>query len=108
MSCDKWQEAIVGRLYGEIDPAEDRALESHLATCVACRVALEGLGRLRVVLRDNEPEVERPPRVVVSATRPGSAPPCSRRPSSARRCSRASAPEPATRWGGKARLPRHR
>ena len=65
MSCDKWQEAIVGRLYGEIDPAEDRAFESHLATCVACRVALEGLGRLRVVLRDNEPEVERPPRVVV-------------------------------------------
>jgi hypothetical protein len=65
MSCDKWQEAIVGRLYGEIDPAEDRALESHLETCVACRGALDDLGGLRVTLRDNEPAVERPPRVVV-------------------------------------------
>jgi putative zinc finger protein len=65
MSCDKWQEAIVGRLYGEIDPAEDRALESHLESCVACRGALDDLGRLTVVLRENEPAVDRPPRVVV-------------------------------------------
>src|SRR5262245_51207311 len=65
MSCDKWQEAIVGRLYGEIEPAEDRALESHLETCLPCRGALDDLGRLRGVLRDNEPEVGRPPRVVV-------------------------------------------
>lgn len=65
MSCDTWQEAIVGRLYGEIDPAEDRALESHLETCVACRGALDEMRRLRVVLRENEPAVDRPPRVVV-------------------------------------------
>jgi predicted anti-sigma-YlaC factor YlaD len=65
MSCDTWQEAIVGRLYGEIDPTQDRALESHLETCVACRGALDELGRLRVTLRENEPAVDRPPRVVV-------------------------------------------
>ena len=65
MSCDTWQEAIVGRLYGEIEAAEDRALESHLETCVACRGALDEMRRLRVVMQENEPEVGRPPRVVV-------------------------------------------
>ncbi|HJQ98225.1 MAG TPA: zf-HC2 domain-containing protein [Candidatus Polarisedimenticolaceae bacterium] len=65
MSCERWQEALAGRIYGENDPADDRALESHLESCRACRAALDGLQRVRVLLRENEPEVERPPRVVV-------------------------------------------
>jgi|SoiMethySBSTD1v2_1073268.scaffolds.fasta_scaffold394769_3 hypothetical protein len=65
MSCERWQEALAGRIYGENEPADDRALESHLESCGACRAALEGLQRVRVLLRENEPEVERPPRVVV-------------------------------------------
>jgi anti-sigma factor RsiW len=70
MSCERWQEAMVGRLYGEIEPAEDRALESHLGACGPCRAALDELRDVRVLLRDNEPQVERPPRVVFLQDRP--------------------------------------
>ena len=70
MSCERWQEAMVGRLYGEIEPAEDRALESHLGVCGPCRNALDDLRDFRVLLRDNEPQLERPPRVVLLQDRP--------------------------------------
>ena len=59
MSCERWQEAMAGRVYAENEPAEDRALESHLESCGACRAALDDLRRVRVLLRENEPEVER-------------------------------------------------
>ena len=65
MSCERWNEAILGRLYDEIEPDQDLALESHLEGCAACRASLSELRRLRVVLQENEPEVPRAPRVVV-------------------------------------------
>jgi anti-sigma factor RsiW len=65
MSCERWNEAILGRLYDETEPDQDRALESHLEGCAACRASVSELRRLRAVLRENEPEVPRAPRVVV-------------------------------------------
>jgi hypothetical protein len=65
MSCERWQEAILGRLYAELEPEEDRALTSHLEACGACVASLEDLRRVRVSLRENEPEVPRLPRVMV-------------------------------------------
>src|SRR5262245_47839410 len=65
MSCERWNDAILGRLYDEIEPDQDRALESHLEGCAPCRASLAGLRRLRTVLQENEPEVPRAPRVVV-------------------------------------------
>jgi anti-sigma factor RsiW len=34
---EPFQELLSLRLYGELDPAEERRLEEHLATCAACR-----------------------------------------------------------------------
>ena len=65
MSCERWNDAILGRLYDEIDPDQDLALTSHLEGCAPCRASLSELRRLRVVLQENEPEVPRAPRVVV-------------------------------------------
>jgi anti-sigma factor RsiW len=43
--CDK--EQLVGYLYGELDAAERRTFEAHLATCAACRTEVAGLRRTR-------------------------------------------------------------
>lgn len=65
MSCENWNDAIIGRLYGENRPDEDAALEGHLASCPRCRAELDALGRVRVILSEDEPAVPRVPRVVV-------------------------------------------
>ena len=48
MSCPSWKESLAGRLYGG-----------------ACRATLEGFERVRVLMRDDEPEIPRVPRVIV-------------------------------------------
>ena len=45
MSCERWNEAILGRLYDEIEPDQDLALESHLEGCAVCRASLSELRR---------------------------------------------------------------
>jgi hypothetical protein len=65
MACERWQEAILDRLYDEIGPVEDRALEAHLADCTACRGTIAEMRRVRTILREHEPEVPRAPRVMV-------------------------------------------
>ncbi len=50
MSCETHREELALRLYGELEPAEARALEAHLESCDACRAFADelerGLGRL--------------------------------------------------------------
>jgi hypothetical protein len=70
MSCERYQQTIVGRLYEENTPQEDAALDAHLTGCSACASDLASLARVRGAIRDNEPELPRVPRVVVLGTRP--------------------------------------
>lgn len=65
MACERWNDAILERLYDEIEPATDTALAEHLAGCRDCRGAFDALARVRGVLREHEPAVPRAPRVVV-------------------------------------------
>ncbi len=65
MSCTAWNEKLTEKLYDEIDPDNDEALTAHLATCGACRSTLEQFSRVRALLRQDELELPRVPRVVV-------------------------------------------
>jgi predicted anti-sigma-YlaC factor YlaD len=65
MDCGHWNQSLVGRLYEDISPEEDAALEAHLSGCAGCRATLEEFRRVRTVLDAGEPEVQRVPRVVV-------------------------------------------
>jgi hypothetical protein len=65
MDCRTFRESLVGRVYGENAPRDDEALDLHVASCDSCRDQLEALGRVRAVLRADEPEVPLIPRVVV-------------------------------------------
>jgi anti-sigma factor RsiW len=48
MMCDK--DLLVGYLYGELEPAEQRAFSAHLTSCAKCRAEVEGLRATRVHL----------------------------------------------------------
>jgi hypothetical protein len=65
MNCARWNDSLIGRLYGEISTEDDAALEQHLSLCSSCRETLEEFGRIRSVLAADEPAVPRLPRVVV-------------------------------------------
>ena len=65
MRCDIWNERIIGRVYGEVDPADDAELSRHVAGCAACRATLEEFGVIRAMLREHEPPVPEIPKVVV-------------------------------------------
>jgi hypothetical protein len=52
-------------LYGEIGAEDDAALTAHLKACARCRETLDDFRRVRTLLREDEPEVPRVPRVVV-------------------------------------------
>lgn len=65
MSCGRWKELWVERLYAEISPEDDARLSSHLAECAACREEFDGLSTTRAILRDAAPRVPATPRVVV-------------------------------------------
>jgi hypothetical protein len=45
-TCDDKQ-TLVGYLYGEIEPAERKAVDDHLATCAACSAEVMALGDVR-------------------------------------------------------------
>jgi hypothetical protein len=65
MSCTSWKESLIGRLYGEIEADDDRALDAHLFSCVSCRDTLDELRSVRTMMHENEPVIPRAPRVVV-------------------------------------------
>ena len=65
MSCKEWNDEWVAHLYGELDPADERMLEEHLAVCGACRTTLEELGATRRLVQEAAPAVPTAPRVVV-------------------------------------------
>jgi Putative zinc-finger len=65
MSCTLWNERLTERLYGEIAPEDDAALDAHLESCAPCRTTLEEFQRVRTLLSADEPAVPRTPRVVV-------------------------------------------
>jgi len=65
MSCTTWNDSLTGRLYGEIGAEDDAALTAHLAACASCRETLDEFRRVRTLLRADEPETPRVPRVVV-------------------------------------------
>ena len=70
MPCKQWNDGWIGRLYGELEPAEERVLEEHLEGCAACRETLDELAASRELLREAAPEVPATPRVVVLRPRP--------------------------------------
>jgi len=65
MSCTKWNDSLTGRLYGEIGAEDDAALTAHLATCERCSETLDEFRRVRTLLREDEPDMPRIPRVLV-------------------------------------------
>ena len=65
MDCASFQDHLIGRLYGEIAPDDDAALERHLEGCTSCRTTLDELARVRSILATDEPAIPRLPRVVV-------------------------------------------
>jgi len=70
MPCNEWKSSLIGRLYGEIDPAEDAALDDHLAACAGCRDELTQLAGTRRALEGSLPDVPGAPRIVVLESRP--------------------------------------
>jgi Putative zinc-finger len=65
MSCTAWQDSLTERLYGEIGREDDVRLTSHLESCASCRETLDAFQRVRNLMREDEPDVRRVPRVVV-------------------------------------------
>ncbi len=72
MSSDnKWQELLIGHLYGELDADEERRLREGLAASAELRAELERLREARRVLGEARPAVpSSPSRVVVFSTPP--------------------------------------
>ena len=48
-TCDD-KDTLVGYLYGEVDAADRRAVEQHLASCAACAAEVAALGDVRAEL----------------------------------------------------------
>lgn len=69
MSCERWKEALVARLYDELAPHENERLSRHLESCEGCRRDLDELSEARGLLGQAEPVVPTTPRVVVLAPR---------------------------------------
>jgi len=65
MSCTAWHDSLTERLYGEIGRDDDVRLTAHLESCASCRETLDTFQRVRSVLREDEQDVRRVPRVVV-------------------------------------------
>lgn len=69
MSCERWREALVARLYDELPPHENERLTRHLESCDTCRRDLDELSEARRLLGQAEPAVPTAPRVVILAPR---------------------------------------
>ena len=61
MNCDQALEAISAKLDGELDAAQQAALEAHLQSCQACRAVYETLQTVDVILPDTQLEPPKPP-----------------------------------------------
>lgn len=55
MSCDTHADALMGHLYGELTPPEDKAFLDHVRTCAACTQELAALGGLQQTLARSAP-----------------------------------------------------
>lgn len=55
MDCNAAQLALSARLDGELSPAEEQALQEHLARCSQCRALQEELSALHTILNELEP-----------------------------------------------------
>jgi anti-sigma factor RsiW len=53
MSCERFEVEIEMRQHGALEPAEEAALDAHLATCDSCRRIAAESGATDAVLRDN-------------------------------------------------------
>jgi Putative zinc-finger len=65
MPCTAWNDSLTERLYGEIDAENDAALTAHLESCASCRETLDEFRRVSTLLREDEPNIPRTPRVIV-------------------------------------------
>ena len=65
MNCTAWHDSLTERLYGEIGAEDDAALTAHLETCAVCRKTLDDFQNVRTLLREDETDTPRVPRVVV-------------------------------------------
>src|SRR5258708_21373030 len=65
MFCTAWNDSLTERLYGEIEAENDAAFTAHLDSCASCRETLDEFRRVRTLLREDEPNIPRAPRVVV-------------------------------------------
>ena len=64
--------ALVRRLDGELESAEARAVEAHLAACDRCRGELDAIAALSTRLSDALPLVDDPPVLPLLRSRPAS------------------------------------
>jgi len=55
MSCDAFSGKLILLVYGELDGAERVSIETHVASCTACRVVLAEEHRLHAMLATREP-----------------------------------------------------
>jgi hypothetical protein len=53
--CRKMKEKILGSLYGELSPAEERELSRHLETCPDCRAEHEAMARTLLTMGAKTP-----------------------------------------------------
>jgi anti-sigma factor RsiW len=70
------EEALVAYLYDDIEPAERKAFESHVATCELCAAELAGLGMARARLEQwapPEPARGQTPQIFAPPAPPGRA-----------------------------------
>lgn len=65
MACEAWIPRIVSRLYGEAAPEESAQVDTHLASCEACRNDYGALLATRRLLAAHREEIPAAPRVVV-------------------------------------------
>lgn len=65
MTCTTWHDNLTERLYDEIGAEENQALTAHLESCATCRKTLDDFQKVRDLLREDERDVPRVPRVVV-------------------------------------------
>lgn len=78
MACNRFSDALMGALYGELTPPEERAFREHLPTCAACQEEWAALGGVKATMARAAPLPEPPEaltqRILDAARRPGTAP----------------------------------
>jgi len=70
MDCNHWNETWVAYLYDECSSDEREAIETHLATCDACRQEMDSLAETRRAMGSSASEVAAPARVIVLPSAP--------------------------------------